>query len=233
MPARTEGDLSALVNAYRTGYEAIGNTLNRTPIIEGRGPNESTGHVTYPTLALRARLDRLHGTHANHVLWQGPVPLYGQTDFANRMVLEIDRWVAAIQADKRKVPKARKIREDKPEDLIDHCEPTSGVSQPGTDCPALNRFYESPAQVAGESVRNDVLKCQLKPLRREDYSVAFTDTQWATLQQTFPTGVCDYDKPGVGERATVPWLTFQDARGRVVYGGRPLGPAPRSKALSR
>ena len=228
IPERTVADRSALVNAYRSGYMAIGNTLNRTPIIEGRGPNEATGHVTYPTLALRARLDRMHGNHDNHVLWQGPVPLLGQSDFANRMVLEMDRWVAAIQKDRRRIPLPRRIRENKPEDLVDHCEPASGVEQPGTDCPALNRFYESPSQVAGESVRNDVLKCRLKPLRREDYSVTFTDAQWATLQQTFPTGVCDFSRPGVAERPTVPWLTYARRPG-----GERLGPPPASRPLRR
>lgn len=231
VPQRTEADMSALVNAYRTGYMAIGNTLDRTPILEGRGPNEATAHVTYPSLSINARLDRMHGTHANHVLWQGPVPLVGQADFANRMVLAMDRWVAAIQQDTRRIPRGRKVIEAKPADITDHCEPASGVEQPGTDCPAVNRFYDSPSQVAGESLRNDVLKCQLKPLVRSDYGVTFTDAQWATLQQAFPTGVCDFSKPGVGERPTVPWLTFQDRRGRVVYGGRPMGPAPRSKRL--
>ena len=76
-----------------------------------------------------------------------------------------------------------------------------------------------------------MLKCQLKPLDRAAYSVTFSDAQWAALETAFPTGVCDFSKPGVGERATVPWLTYQDRKGDVVYGGRPLGRAPRSKAL--
>ena len=35
-------------------------------------------------------------------------------------------------------------------------------------------------------------------------------------------------KPGVGFTETVPWLTYQRADGSVVYGGTPMGPAPRS-----
>jgi Tannase-like family of unknown function (DUF6351) len=228
VPQRTEADMSALVNAYRSGYMAIGNTLDQTPILEGRGPNEVTAHVSYPSLVINARLDRMQGTHANHVLWQGPVPVVGQVDFANRMVLAMDRWVAAIKKDKRKIAKAQKIRENKPGDITDHCELLSGVEQPGTDCPAINRFYPSSTQIAGESLRNDVLKCQLKPLRRDDYSVSFTDAEWAMLQQTFPTGVCDFSKPGVGEQPTVPWLTY-----KRKAGGEPLGPAPKSKPLRR
>jgi hypothetical protein len=48
------------------------------------------------------------------------------------------------------------------------------------------------------------------------------------LRKAFPTGVCDYSRPGVGQRGAIGWLTFQDAKGKVVYGGTPLGPAPRS-----
>ena len=35
----------------------------------------------------------------------------------------------------------------------------------------------------------------------------------------------------LGLGSPIPWLTFQDAHGRVVYGGRPMAAAPRSKAL--
>jgi len=56
--------------------------------------------------------------------------------------------------------------------------------------------------------------------------VQFTDEQWAQLQKTFPDGVCDWSRPGVSQQPTIPWQTYQDAGGSVVYGGRPLGPAP-------
>jgi hypothetical protein len=225
-PQRVAADQQALDIAYRAGYMAVGNTLDQTPILEGRGPNETTAHATYPTLALNARLDKQFGTHANHVVWQGPTPLLGSPTFANRMVLEMDRWVAAIHKDARKLAKAKKIRDDKPVDLIDHCELADGTSQPGLSCPAAVRFYDSPSMVAGESPRNDILKCQLKPLRRDAYTATFTDTEWATMTQTFPGGVCDWSKPGVGQANTVPWLTFAGGPG-----GKPLGAAPLSKAL--
>ncbi len=73
-----------------------------------------------------------------------------------------------------------------------------------------------------------MLQCQLKPLDRSNYPVTFTDAQWKELQQPFPTGVCDYSKPGVDQGPTTPWMTYQHARGNVIYGGRPLGPAPGS-----
>jgi len=43
------------------------------------------------------------------------------------------------------------------------------------------------------------LKCRLKPLDFASYPVTFTLAQQARLQATFPTGVCDWSKPGVDE----------------------------------
>jgi hypothetical protein len=73
------------------------------------------------------------------------------------------------------------------------------------------------------------MKCQLKPLEQSSYyPLTFTAEQWSTLQKTFPKGVCDFSKPGVSQKGTVPWQTYQDdsAGGAVVYGGKPLGAAP-------
>ena len=81
---------------------------------------------------------------------------------------------------------------------------------------------------AGGPVTNDVLKCQLKPLSRVDYNVTFTDEQWARLQATFPSGVCDYSKRGVKQAKPRPWLTFADGPG-----GRPLGQLPVSRTGDR
>jgi hypothetical protein len=41
--------------------------------------------------------------------------------------------------------------------------------------------------------------------------------------------VCDFSKRGVDQQGTIPWQTYQKASGKVIYGGRPLGPPPRSK----
>ena len=91
--------------------------------------------------------------------------------------------------------------------------------------------YGTPRQVAGGSEFNDVVKCRLKPLNRGAHSATFTDAEWAQLQHAFPDGVCDWSKPGVGQQDNIPWLTYQDADGKVVYGGRPMGPSPHSVPL--
>ena len=63
--------------------------------------------------------------------------------------------------------------------------------------------------VAGGPLTNDVLKCQLKLLDRADYTVEFSDEEWARLERIFEDGVCDWSKPGVGQVPnTDTWLSF-------------------------
>ncbi|PTU31502.1 DUF6351 family protein [Stenotrophobium rhamnosiphilum] len=93
--------------------------------------------------------------------------------------------------------------------------------------------FETPRMVAGDAITTDVNKCQLKPLNRADnYGVfGLSDAQWAKMQTLFPEGVCDYTQPGVGAQKTVPWLTYQDNKGKVIYGGVPLPAAPENSGL--
>jgi hypothetical protein len=85
--------------------------------------------------------------------------------------------------------------------------------------------------VAGSDRFNDILKCQLKPLTRDGDGVTFSDDQFARLQKVFPDGVCDWSKPGVGKTPAIPFLKYGDRKGRVIYGGRRMGPPPRSRPL--
>ena len=93
--------------------------------------------------------------------------------------------------------------------------------------------YRTPRVVAGDALTTDTNKCQLKPLDRNgDYgSATFSDQQWAQLGTIFPSGVCDFTKPGVDQQGTIPWQTYQRADGSVIYGGKPLGAAPKSKPM--
>ncbi len=56
-----------------------------------------------------------------------------------------------------------------------------------------------PRLVAGQPPANDIMKCQLKPVTASDYQVKFTPAQLKRLKKIFPDGVCDYQKPGVGQ----------------------------------
>jgi hypothetical protein len=128
---------------------------------------------------------------------------------------------------------AQKIREDKPGTLADRCTDGAGNDIPSEACDLTVQAYGTPRFAADEPKTDDVLKCQLKPLVTDDYPVEFTADEWAALQQAFPTGVCNYNVPGVKQHGATPWLTYQNGSGAVVYGGRPLGAAPVSKPLDK
>jgi hypothetical protein len=227
-PQRTEADATTLQRAYRSGAINSANHLDKVAIIDFRGPDHGLFHDAYRSWAVRARLEREHGHAGNQVIWMGQVPLIGDPRYATEALLAIDRWLTAVEADATDRPLAEKIVADRPADIQDRCSQVPGVEQIGGVCELehVQTRYGTPATVAGEGVATDTNKCALKPLRRGDYyPVLFTPGQWARLQRTFPTGVCDWSRPGVEQQDTIPWQTYQDAAGNVIYGGRALGPA--------
>jgi hypothetical protein len=210
------------------------NNLNRAAIIDCRGPNPGIFHDAYRAFAVRARLDRAHGNHANQLIWEGPVALTADSECGLNAFLALDRWLTAVEKDTANGTPAQKIARDKPTDLTDRCYDGSGHKLSNGLCPAgVVNVEGTPRTVAGDAITTDANKCQLKPLNRSDNygPIPFTDQQWAQMQTIFPDGVCDFSKPGVAQRGSVPWMTYQDAQGKVVYGGQPLGPPPTSKVL--
>lgn len=228
-PERVAADEPALANAYRTGLINEASTLDQVAIINLAGPNDpGLAHDSFRAFAIRSRLDRAHGTHANQVMWQGPAVIIGDPVQLNENALAaMDRWLSAVGNDHSSRSLPAKVIADKPADISDACFNGSGVKLHDGICgPAVVPVYGTPHTVAGEPIATDQNKCQLKPLRRRDYNVTFTDDQWATLTKVFSTGVCDFTKPGVDQQPVVPWLTYLSAKGGVIYGGTPLGPTP-------
>jgi hypothetical protein len=207
------------------------NNLDKVAIIDLRGPDPGAFHDVYRTYAMRARLLRNFVTAANQVLWRGQVPLIGDTTFVDQAILALDKWLAKVEADHRSVGLASKILHDRPASVTDRCTDGSGKDIASEVCDQTVAAYGTPRIGAGGPRADDTLQCQLKPLDRSDYNVTFTDHQWARLRATFPDGVCDYTRPGVKQHGAIAWLTYQDATGKVVYGGRGLGPPPVSKPL--
>jgi hypothetical protein len=233
--ARSDATQPALRNAYRSGSINETNNLTGVAIIDLRGPDPGAFHDTYRSWAIRARLERQEGHFPqNHVIWFGQAPLIGDPRYTTEGLKAMDRWLSAVQADHRDLPLAAKVARDRPRNVHDRCSQVPGVervSVPGVGpvcrLKEVQTRFGTPATVAGESIATDQNRCQLKPLRRTDYyPVDFTNAQWAALKATFPTGVCDWDQPGVSQRDTIPWLTYQRPDGHVVYGGERLGPAP-------
>jgi hypothetical protein len=236
VPQRLVADEPALANAYRTGLIDEGDNLDKVAILNLAGPNDpGLAHDSYRAFAIRARLDKVHGTHANQVMWQGPAPIIGDPVELNSGALDaVDRWLTAVEKDRAKRSLAAKVIADKPADLADACFDGNGNKVHDGICGnSVVPVYGTPRTVAGEAITTDQNKCQLKPLVRTDYKVTFTDAQWATLQKTFPAGVCDWSKPGIDQQTVVPWMTYSGAGGRVIVGGRPLPKAPVSRAITR
>jgi hypothetical protein len=222
---RLPGDDGAVTNAYRTGLINEMTHISGVAIIDHAGPDPGIAHDYAHTWWIRDRLDRAQGNHDNEVLWFGPTPLVGDQSWPTEALLAMDGWLAAVESDHSNAPIAQKIAEDKPADLQDRC--TADLCEQ-----TLATRYGTPRSVAGGEEYNDIVKCQLKPLDRAAYGgVTFTDDQWAQLQKAFPDGVCDWSKPGVGQQENLAWLTYQDKDGNVIYGGRPMPPAPHSVPL--
>ena len=224
----------ALGNAYRSGMINETNNLNRTAIIDCRGPDPGAFHDSYRAFAIRARLGREHGNHANQLIWEGPAPIVGDSQCEVNSFDAMDRWLHAIEKDRGKGSLVKKVVHDKPGDLGDRCYDGNGDKLTDDLCgEAVVPVYGTPRMVAGDSITTDTNKCQLKALDRSSYGVTFTDAQWAKLQTIFPDGVCDFSKPGVDQQGTVPWQTYQRRNGHVIYGGKPLGRPPVSKRIPR
>ncbi|HEY1358775.1 MAG TPA: DUF6351 family protein [Thermoleophilaceae bacterium] len=232
---RSDTTEPALRNVYRSGGVNEANNLTSVPIIDLRGPDPGAFHDTYRTWTMRARLERQEGHFPkNHVIWFGHAPLIGDPNYTTEGLIAMDRWLAKVEADHRSVPLSSKVADDRPSDVNDRCsqiEAVESVSLPGVgkvcELKEVQTRFATPAMVAGESVETDKNKCALKPLRRSDYyPLTFSDDQWSQLEHAFPTGVCDWSKPGVDQANTIPWQTYQDSHGSVVYGGKPLGTAP-------
>jgi hypothetical protein len=214
-----------VANAYPGIYQGILPQCS-FPDAWSTGQQLADYHV-YRAFAIRARLEREHGSYANQVIWEGPVPLIGQTDYTVLGLRAMDRWLSAVEKDTRDVPLARKVVDDKPADVHDRCTDGLGHAIPSQEvCALINPISTTPRMVAGEGIETDVNTCSLKPLRRSDYlPIVFTDAQWAQLRAAFGTGVCDWSRPGVDQQATIPWLTYED-----TVGWRPLGAPPASSS---
>jgi hypothetical protein len=226
----------ALKRSYLSGAVNEGNNLKDVAIIDLRGPDPGAFHDAYRTWSMRARLEHAEGHFPlNHVIWFGPVALLGSPTYQSEAVVTMDTWLSNVEADTRKkVTLQEKVAQDRP--THDKCSNIEGIQEvnvpgigPVCENPTAQTRFSTPRVISGEDIATDKQKCQLKPLLQSDYyPISFTAEQWSALQKAFPTGVCDFSKPGVNQKGAIPWQTYQDdaAGGAVIYGGKPLGRAP-------
>ncbi len=239
---RITADKPALERAYRSGAVNETNNLKGVAIIDLRGPDPGAFHDAFRSWSIRARLEREEGHFPkNDVIWFGPAALIGSPTYTTEGLEAMNRWLNAVEADPSKTRTLEeKVALDRPEEAKDRCTAQESASEivekvevPGVgvvcQSPTAETRFSTPRVVAGEAISTDNMECQLKPLERSSFgSVTFTEEQWKALQATFPTGVCDFSKPGVDQQKTIPWQTYEkdSEGGAVIYGGKALGAAP-------
>jgi hypothetical protein len=244
---RSSADSEALAIAYRAGIVASGANLAKAAIIDLRGWDDAIApgalppgavapfgiHHQWFSWAIRDRIARDFGDAANQALWRfarGNVAV-PPANTAIEALEDMDQWLTAVKADTGSNSLELKVRAARPAATADFCIPASDATQTTRirdmaqcDLQPFLKPGASPRQVAGGPRSEDVLKCQLKPLALADYPAGALGTaQFNRLGLVFPSGVCDFSKPGVGQQTAVSPLTFKDGPG-----GQPLGDAPAS-----
>lgn len=237
VPQRTEASLKALRAVYAddlVNSASLG--LRTTPVIDERLDLDFAGfgndiHTTDWSFIIRARMLAANRTDGNQVIIEN-APTGAEIAAANTYELaEMDAWLTNIANDHSYGRAQQKVLADRPADLTDGCflSATNLVHQtltdPGTgQCGTAYPVASNPRLVSGEPLTMPALKCGLKPLNFSDYPVTFTAAEQAELRQAFPTGVCDYNQPGVGVRPPIAsWLSYGD-NPDAVFGPFPLPP---------
>ncbi len=245
---RVPADPIAMQRVYRSGAVNTGAHLDQVAIIDLGGPEPGAFHDVYRKHEMRARLIRQHGTADNQVFWEGQTPLLGDVSFVDAAIAKMDDWLAAVEKDTRAVPLPKKIIDAKAAaNVTRRCVAANGIDAPLSLCDTTvgATLFSSPRIEAGGGEQalvngvgparvgftDDRLDCETMPIDKFVYagksaSQIFTAPQLAAMRQTFPTGVCDYSKPGNGFQTNLAWLTYQDASGKVIYGGAPMGDPP-------
>ncbi|WP_086839292.1 DUF6351 family protein [Amycolatopsis kentuckyensis] len=226
VPQRIAADPKALATVYAEDLvNSASQGLRETPIIDQRTDLDFAGfgndiHTTEWSYVLRQRLLRANGTAGNQVIIENH-PTAAEVAAAGAYELDaMDRWLTAIDADGSHRSRRQKVLANRPGDLGDGCylsaasRITEKLTYPASgQCGAQYPVAANTRMVAGESLALDVLKCRLKPLDFRDYAVTFTAAEKKRLRAAFPDGVCDYSRPGVGQRPPIgTWLSYGDER---------------------
>lgn len=224
---RTVADPRALRIAYQTGQVLNGaQGLNSTPIIDVHRyeDHEPDIHDLLGSFITLERLRVANGNTDNMVLYtfhqSGPATQIATQEALSRMT----RWLDAIQSDTSADSMAVKVRRNKPSGLADTCwgEDLKRIVEPATYegeslCKRMFPASANPRIAAEMPLRNDVLKCQLKPVAADAYGGALNDQQLARIRAAHPKGVCDFSKPGVEQQGLIgTWISFKSPAAPVA-----------------
>jgi hypothetical protein len=208
--ARTVADAEAVRLAYATGRLNSGaGGLARLPILHYRSYNDPTGdiHDRFRDFTVRERLRNANGHADNQVIWVYPNGVSGLPARVSALAVDtMAEWLDSLAGSRP--PTIAAITRAKPAAAVDGCWDASGtrIDEPATfdgpgRCNTLYPNHRNPRLVAGAALADDVLKCQLRPIDPRDYQGKLTPAEMSRLRSVFPTGVCDYSKPGVAQVA--------------------------------
>ncbi|GIJ46385.1 hypothetical protein Val02_32710 [Virgisporangium aliadipatigenens] len=203
--ARNVADPFALVRVYRSGLAVAGTGgLATTPVIDYRAYTDAVNdiHTRSWSFTMRQRLIDAHGDAGTQVLLTSALTT-GSADPNAYVLSAMDRWLTALGPGHR--TRGRVVRA-RPAELGDGCWTPEGAfvaepavyQGPGT-CNTLYPAFGDTRIAAGAPIRDNALKCHLKPFDPGDYRVTFTPAEQTRLRTTFPHGVCDWTRPGVGQ----------------------------------
>jgi hypothetical protein len=202
---RNEGDPIALKAVYESGLlNSGGGGLANVPILHYRGYTDMANdiHSRERDLTIRARLQRALKRSDHQVIWVGPPSGFSLKELAMDTMNE---WLDNMAADPAALNTDKVVR-NKPAAAVDSCFDAQGVqikevaSMDGTGtCNTMYPPHSEPRLVAGAPLANDILKCALKPIDfATDYpGITFTSAEQSALRAIFPTGICDWSKPGI------------------------------------
>ena len=237
---RTAADLESVRLSYAAGRLNTGSGgLGSVPILHYRSYNDSIGdiHDRFRDFTMRERLRKANGHFDNQVIWVYPNGVTGLAAKVSGLAVEtMSAWLDALKRDTSSAPSVEKVKRAKPNTAVDACWDSDGtrIDEPATfdgpgRCNALYPNHSNPRLVAGARLADDVLKCQLKAITTRDYAVTFSAEELTRLNTIFPSGVCDYSKPGIGQvplGGTYQRLPLTStSRGTSSAGGRESAPA--------
>jgi hypothetical protein len=220
-PSRSVADRGTPRIAHSTGQVNDAQALDEVAIIDLPATSNVEIHTPFHAFQLERRLVKQHGHGDNHAIWRGGS---GKAAFDT-----MDAWLTAVERDRSGAPLARKIVRNRPRTAVDSCFIDGKQLRMRKHRKACNEEYPHYAEArvaAGAPIASDTMKCRRKPLRRSDYAVKFTRVEWAQLRQIFPAGVCNWQRRGVGQVTSRPWVTFAGGPG-----GKALRRQPRSVPL--
>jgi hypothetical protein len=213
---RTTAQREGVALAYRTGRINSGaGSLASIPILHHRPYTDLAGDIPdrVRDLQIRERLRNANGSAENQVIW-----LYSGAEtgaLVNALALDtMSQWLDALQADATEAPLLTRVARARPAAAVDACWTPEGVriddalefASPG-QCNALYPTHTTPRLAAGAPLADDAIVCALKSLQRTDYPVEFSGAEWATLEEVFAEGVCDYSQRGMAQEAVDgPWV---------------------------